>query len=111
MANTHYFPAWEWVMDDLRDYRFYEPDMIHPNSTAVEYIWNKFTAHFCDDDTINLMSAWEKILDAKNHRPFNPESVEHINFCKKHIELIAKLKEKYPHIDMREEEEWFGRYI
>jgi len=85
-TNIHYFPSFELMMDDLRDYRFYKSDMLHPSEEAIMYIWQKFTTAFFDDSTQSFIKEWDKIANALNHKPFNPHSDEHQKFLKK-IEL------------------------
>jgi hypothetical protein len=84
-ANTrcYYFPSYEIMMDDLRDYRFYADDMIHPSSQAIDYIWEKFGNACFSPQTTELIKEWERIQQALNHRPFNPESEEYLRFREK----------------------------
>lgn len=98
--NVQYFPSFEIMMDDLRDYRFYQPDMIHPNEVAVEYIWNKFIDTFFDPETKDFIHQWEQILKAMGHKPFFPDSAAHQNFIK---ETIRKLRIFESKIDISEE--------
>ena len=94
-----YFPSYEIMIDDLRDYRFYTDDMLHPNTTAINYIWDKFTATWMSDSTIKIMSEIDIIQKSLAHKPFNPTSKKHQDFLKK-IEIdIAKLIKKYPDIN------------
>lgn len=81
--ESYYFPSYEILMDDLRDYRFYAEDMVHPSSQAIDYIWEKFSQTYFDKKTLNLIREWESIRQALNHRPFNPESEEYIIFREK----------------------------
>ena len=75
--NVQYFPSYEILMDDLRDYRFYEADMLHPNASAIEYIWEAFQQCYFDNDTIIFIKEWKKIRNAIHHKPFYPDSQEH----------------------------------
>lgn len=86
--NVQYFPAYEIIMDDLRDYRFYNPDMIHPTSVAEEYIWDHFLKCFVDEKSQLFIEEWNQILKELNHKPFHPESPDHQKFIKKLIERI-----------------------
>ncbi|MFA8342760.1 MAG: GSCFA domain-containing protein [Rhodothermaceae bacterium] len=106
--NVIYFPSYEIMMDDLRDYRFYEKDMLHPSVQAVDYIWEKFRSVFFDENTLQIMKSVEKIVNAFNHRPRNPESEKHQMFVKKNIELINQLVHNYPEINFREELTYFN---
>jgi len=83
--QVFYFPSYEIMVDDLRDYRFYKQDLIHPNVTAEEYIWSRFVETYCTDSTRKILDDWSKILDALHHRPFNPASPEHQQFLEKQI--------------------------
>jgi len=75
-----YFPAYEIMMDELRDYRFYADDMLHPSDLAVEYIWEKFSYTFFEKKTFILLDEWFKIKQALEHKPFNPDSEEYKKF-------------------------------
>ena len=86
--NCSYFPAYEIVMDELRDYRFYQADMLHPSEVAVDYIWEKFSNHLFSDNTIQLCKDYFKLHSMKQHRAFNPESQGH----KQHLIKIEKLE-------------------
>lgn len=86
--QVDYFPSYEIMMDDLRDYRFYEKDMLHPSSTAIDYIWESFQECYFDKDTKAFIREWKKIRNALQHRPFYPESREHQEFIRKTIEQI-----------------------
>lgn len=79
---THYFPSYEIMMDELRDYRFYAEDMIHPNQTAIKYIWEKFTDSWISEDSKETMKEVSTIQNGINHRPFNSSSKEHQLFLK-----------------------------
>lgn len=83
VSDTYYFPSYEIMMDDLRDYRFYKEDMVHPNSQAIDYIWQKFGNTYFSDATQSLIKEWESIQQAFNHKPFNPGSEEHRHFLQK----------------------------
>ena len=97
---AHYFPSYELVMDDLRDYRFYASDMIHINSQAVDYIYQYFQESFYSEDTFKTEKQVLKLKQALNHRPFNPETKEHKEFVRKTNEKIEKLKQDYPEINI-----------
>lgn len=97
---SSYFPSYEIMMDDLRDYRFYKEDMIHPNSIAVEYIWNKFKEAWLSKEAGEVMQEIYSIQQGLNHRPFNPDSDAHRNFIGKINERIEKLKNAHPQINL-----------
>lgn len=88
---VHYFPAYELLMDELRDYRFYAADMLHPSDVAVEFIWQKFTETFCSDHTKALLGKINKLNAAAAHRPFNPDTPAHQRFLEKMKEMEAEL--------------------
>jgi len=101
--SVYYFPAYEMVIDDLRDYRFYKEDMVHPNSVAVDYIWEGFENSFFTEDTIKLNKEIAKIETAGSHRPFNIQSEKHQLFLKKQLEKIKTLKEQHPNLNFDSE--------
>lgn len=78
-----YFPAYEIVNDELRDYRFYNSDMLHPSDQAVEYIWERLSSVYFSDDTRRFVEEWRPIREALGHRPFNPDSQEYKSFLQK----------------------------
>jgi lysophospholipase L1-like esterase len=86
-----YFPGFELMMDDLRDYRFYDRDMLHPSEMAEDYIWQKFCDTFMDRETEELLSKWEKLSRALHHKPFHPRSAGHQQFLKNIIEQLRQL--------------------
>lgn len=94
-----YFPAYEIQMDDLRGYRFYEKDLIHPNEQAVDYIWSKFSAAYFSTATLQLNNRIEKIVTGSKHRPFHPASEAHQFFVKKQLSLMDEMEEEFPFLD------------
>ena len=78
--NCTYFPAYEIVNDELRDYRFYKEDMLHPSEQAVEYIWERFSDAFFDKSAKRFLEKWRPIKEALAHRPFNPDGEEYKEF-------------------------------
>ncbi len=101
--NMYYFPAYEIIMDELRDYRFYADDMLHPSETAVNYIWEKFSKSFFTKHTEEIIQKTEKIVTASGHRVFNPETEEHRRFCTKMLNQITDLCKENPQLDFSEE--------
>jgi hypothetical protein len=81
--DVEYFPSYEIMMDDLRDYRFYKPDMIHPNEVAEQYIFERFSETYFDDNLKDFIKKWQLISKALNHRPFNEKSVSYQQFLRK----------------------------
>lgn len=98
--DVEYFPAYELVLDDLRDYRFYKPDMIHPDEVAEAYIWEKFKAAYFNQYFQQFTTEWDKIQLALAHQPFHPESASHQNFLRK---TLAKLENLQSTIDCQKE--------
>lgn len=94
-----YFPAYEIMMDELRDYRFYEADLLHPNSIAIDYIWERFKKSCIAADAYPVMDKVGEIRQGLQHRPFRPDSAAHKAFREKLQEKIAYLKEDYPHFE------------
>ena len=94
-----YFPAYEIVNDELRDYRFYKEDMLHPSDQAVAYIWERFSAAYFSKETNVFLEKWRPIKAALNHRPFNPDSEEHQIFMQRTQEKIEELKRQYPELE------------
>lgn len=95
MDNVVYFPAYEIVNDELRDYRFYREDMLHPTDQAVEYIWQRFGDTFFSKQTVKFLEEWRPIKAALAHRPFNPEAEEYKKFLEKAKEGERELMERY----------------
>jgi hypothetical protein len=106
-----YFPAYELLLDDLRDYRFYAADMVHPSDTAVGYIWDFFADTFFSTETKRLNERIGKITLAAKHRPFNPDRAEHRAFARVQLEAIESLKREWPEFDFGVEEECFRRFV
>jgi len=100
---VHYFPAYELVMDDLRDYRFYESDLIHPNQQAIAYIWEAFEKTYCSDESLQLLRTITKILQASQHRPFHSSTPAHQAFIAQQLQKIAQIEQQYPFLDFKKE--------
>lgn len=92
---VHYFPAYEIVLDELRDYRFYQPDMLHPSQQAVEYIWTLFGDAFFSNRAKDFLKEWEPIKLALAHRPFNPDSEEYKSFLAQTRQKEAALLSRF----------------
>lgn len=108
--NAHYFPAYEMMMDDLRDYRFYNTDMLHPTAQAIDYVWQKFQQSFFSDETRIICQEVKNVVQASGHRPTDPESNSFQRFVKKQLDLIAGLEAKYPLLDLSAERKQFEMY-
>jgi hypothetical protein len=98
LQPTTYFPSYEIMMDELRDYRFYADDMLHPSQTAIDYIWIKFFENYVSESEFSTMNQVCEIQRALKHRPFNPNSESHQKFLKKVNEKISTLVSKYTQI-------------
>ena len=97
-AFCHYFPSYELLMDELRDYRFYAADLLHPNAMAVDYIWERFVESTVSKSVIGTMDAVENIQKGLSHIPFNPNSASHLKFVENLQQKIIALQKQYPHI-------------
>ncbi len=100
---VHYFPAYELLLDDLRDYRFYDSDMLHPNPQAIEYIWQHFGSTFFDAPTLQLLQNISALQTATAHRPFQTETTDYQEFIKNTQQKIADLELQYPTLDFAQE--------
>ena len=96
--NSQYFPAYEIMMDELRDYRFYTEDMLHPNQTAIDYIWIKFFENYISESVFGLMKEICSIQKGLQHRPFNPNTESHQKFLNQLDLKIKTIKNQYPFI-------------
>ena len=109
--QVYYFPAYELVIDDLRDYRFYAEDMVHPNHAATNYVWEKFIAMCIDEPSQQLMKDVSVINAARLHKPFNPSSHAHQSFLRNHLQKALELKKQHEFLDLKEEIDFFEREI
>lgn len=98
--RVYYFPAYEIVNDELRDYRFYKADMLHPNEQAVEYVWEQLVATCFSAEAKQFLEEWRPIKEALAHRPFHPEAAAYQDFIKKTKEKAKMLELKYPNIEL-----------
>ena len=102
--HVTYFPAYEIMNDELRDYRFYAADMLHPSEQAVEYIWERLSEHFFSEATLQFLEAYRPVRQALNHRPFNAESPAYAAFLQNTKERVRQLSARYPSFALTEEE-------
>lgn len=102
-AACHYFPSYEILLDELRDYRFYADDMLHPSTLAVNYIWGCFCDTFFTKDTLDVMKEWQAIRKGLEHRPFDAGSEAYQHFVSQIMLKIERLKEKLPYLDVQNE--------
>lgn len=97
-ASAHqinYFPSFEILNDELRDYRFYKPDMLHPSDQAVDYIFERIASTYFSDATVTFLKEWKPIREALNHRPLHPESEEYQRFKRQTEDKLKALEKKY----------------
>lgn len=109
--NVHYFPSFELLNDDLRDYRFYADDMTHPSAVAIDYIWERFEEYAFSAATTDIIKRLRRIADAVAHRPLNSDTEAHRNFCLKMIGEIAAMECVTSGIDFSEEKRHFKQYL
>ncbi|GJQ61263.1 MAG: hypothetical protein SCALA702_03160 [Melioribacteraceae bacterium] len=103
ITNTFYFPSYELLLDDLRDYRFYDNDLVHPSKEAINYISEKFYSAFLDGSTIELAEKIERIKTAQNHKVRNPHSAQYEKFLNANIKQIEKLLKVHPFLPLQDD--------
>jgi hypothetical protein len=103
-----YFPAYELVIDVLRDYRFYDVDMVHPNYAATTFVLEKFTGHFIDESSRRIMEEVRRLVSARKHRPLHPATDAHRRFLQEHAQKTKELGARYSFLDLREELDYFS---
>jgi hypothetical protein len=111
LPNVYYFPAYELVIDVLRDYRFFDIDLVHPNYAATSYVWDQFVTHCIDPSCIPLLKQLEQIHKARQHRPKDTRSKAHQKFLQDHFELCVSLTNTFPYLDLSDELTYFGEPI
>jgi hypothetical protein len=109
--RCRYFPAYELVMDELRDYRFYAEDMVHPSSVAIDFIWEKFSNWIISKESRELSERISALLQTKNHLPIYPDSPEFFLFVKNSYEKTLEMAKKNPFLDFSAEIEYFANKI
>ncbi len=108
--RLHYFPAYELVIDVLRDYRFYDIDLAHPNYQATGYVLEQFKKYYIEPEAQELMDKIQQILIARRHKAFQPETRAHQQFLASFAKKTEALQEQYPFLDLQEELAYFGRH-
>lgn len=108
LTDIYYFPAYEMVMDILRDYRFYDQDMVHPNYQATLFVWEKLVEYGISEEARNWMPEMAQLYKARNHRPRDTGSMAHKNFLEQHKLLCEKLSTQFPQLDFRSDYEYFS---
>lgn len=109
--DLFYFPSYELVLDDLRDYRFYKEDLLHPNEIASNYIWQKLRESLLSESCNNIVDEVTKIVNAASHKIRNPYSEKNQSFIKNILKSIDELSAKYPHINFNEEKKYFKNHL
>ena len=105
--RLHYFPAYEIVIDILRDYRFYDIDFVHPNYMATDFVLQKFASSCLDNESKQLMEELKKINIARRHKAFQPATNAHKQFLQSSAEKTKELQKKYPFLDLKDELDYF----
>ena len=105
--QLYYFPSYELVIDDLRDYRFYAEDLVHPNYQATQYVWEKFVDACIDANSAQLFKTIREIKLAYQHKPFNPSTQQHQQFLHKYKAVTQRLLEQYPYLKLKQELDYF----
>ena len=106
--NVFYFPAYELVLDDLRDYRFYKTDLVHPSDQAIDYVFEKLKQALFDQKTSAVFEKIKDILTAKAHRPISENSNAHQQFKATYLNRCKQLCDEYPFLALQEEAAHFG---
>ncbi len=106
--EVEYFPAYEMVLDDLRDYRFYAPDMLHPSQEGIAYIWKRFCEKYFSTDTIKFINTWSDLSKSLAHKPFLPTSSSHQAFLN---QLILQLEELKPRVNVDKELDQIRKHL
>ncbi len=106
--HIFYFPAYELIIDVLRDYRFYKTDLVHPTDAAIDFVFESFCNSLLDEPGKKLLEKIKQVVAAGNHKPFQKESAAHKNFMKTQLEKINRISEKFPGIDFTKEKRYFA---
>jgi hypothetical protein len=107
-GRLYYFPAYELVIDVLRDYRFYDIDMVHPNYAATQFVLEEFTRHYISKDSQAIMAEVKKIVTARRHKAFQPATQAHKRFLEDHLQKTEDLARRYPFLDLTGELTYFS---
>jgi hypothetical protein len=108
--KLHYFPAYELVIDVLRDYRFYDIDLAHPNYAATQFVLEKFAENCFHESTNKLIEEIKKLIQAANHKAFNPNSNQHKQFLQTNFEKAKTLQQQYPFLNFEKEIKYFSNF-
>ncbi len=107
--NLLYFPSYEVVIDELRDYRFYEEDWSHPNSLAINYVWSRFMETCMDSKTLDFIKSYDPILKSKKHRPINSHTKAHEKFREDTLKKVLDLQSKYFFLNWQDDLDFFAK--
>jgi len=107
-SRLFYFPAYELVIDVLRDYRFYDIDMVHPNYPATQYVLEQFTTHYISKDSQAIIEEVRKIVTARRHKSFQPATQAHKRFLQDHLQRTSALAQRFPYLDLHDELAYFS---
>ena len=111
LEQVHYFPSYELVLDDLRDYRFYNKDLVHPNDIAIDYVWEQFQNCYFDEETKRTGKQFEALAQAVNHRALHPKSESHQHFLHQQLKKIEALERAYPYLSLDVEKQHFRKQL
>lgn len=106
-SQVYYFPSYELVIDDLRDYRFYAEDLVHPNYAATEYVWQKFLEACINEPSRSIISKLNDIRIAFQHKPHHAGSVQHQKFLHSYYEKTMQLQQEFPFLNLSDELDYF----
>lgn len=109
--NVAYFPSYEYVIDDLRDYRFYAEDLVHPNYAASNYVWEKWVETYMNEETQNIMKQVAELQLAMQHKPFFAGSTQHKEFLQNCIAKSERLLSLYPYLSLNDQVQFFKQEI
>lgn len=109
--KLYYFPAYELVIDVLRDYRFYDIDLVHPNYPATRFVMEKFMENCVDESAVALSEEIQQVVTARRHKPFQPQTEAHKKFLQTHWQKAQQLQLKYPHLSFKDELDYFSNAV
>jgi hypothetical protein len=109
--NIEYFPSYEYIMDDLRDYRFYSEDMVHPNYAASNYVWEKLVETYMNEETQTIMKQVAALQLAMQHKPFFTGSSQHQAFLQNCVTKTEHLLNLYPYLALNDQLQFFNQQI
>ncbi|TDH28864.1 GSCFA domain-containing protein [Segetibacter sp. 3557_3] len=110
-SNLHYFPAYEIMVDVLRDYRFYDIDLVHPNYAGTEYVFEQFRDHFIDPASVAVMEKIKQVTTGCKHRPFQPNTMAHRAFLSNTMSKLKEISATNPDIDFNDEDAYLKRAL